>query len=130
LDVTLTVDRDVVDPTNPVRVTIIIVNRDSRLVKANHPLSYACRAPYIVLDQAGTAIALPGRLCLAIGYAPRDLAPGDSITITDKWSGDVEGADEIVKPAPPGSYQLVARVVVDGREVGSAPVAVRANNGR
>ena len=78
-----------------------------------------------VTDPSGAAVPLPGRFCLAIAYAAKHLAPGQSVTIQDSWRGDLQGADGKVTLAPPGQYRIGARVFAESRELGSAPVDIQ-----
>jgi hypothetical protein len=124
VSITVATDRTAIETVDSVRVTVTIVNRGSRTVETWDPRSYACISPYRVTDPGGAAVPLPGRFCLAIGYARKQLAPGDSVTILDRWRGDLQDAGG-VKPAPPGRYQIAAHVFVENRELGSAPVEIQ-----
>jgi hypothetical protein len=123
LSITVAVDRVVIDQTIPVAITVNVVNRGSRTVQTADPRSYACPRAFIVLDAADRIVPLPARTCLLIGYAPRELAPGDSITIRDQWAADMNNAAG-VGPVVPGQYRIVARVISKNEQLGSKPVEV------
>ena len=125
LFIVLSTDRGVIDATDSVRITVTIANRGSHVVETWDPRSYECVSAFRVTDQAGAFVPLPGRFCLAIAYAAKHLAPGQSVTIQDRWRGDLEGSDGKVKLAPPGQYRIAARVFAEDHELGSAPVDIQ-----
>lgn len=124
LDVTVAVDRSEAAPTSAADITITIRNRGPDVVQTADPRSYACLAPYRVWDSAERTVLLPGRLCAAIAFAPRNLAPGDSVIVRDRWSADMTDGKGGVTTVAPGQYRIVARVVGQGRELTSEPVLV------
>jgi hypothetical protein len=125
IDVAVAVDRVDIDLENPAHVTITVTNRGAEPVEAIDPRNYACFPSYVVRNAMQTEVPLPGRYCLTIGYAPRTLASGESMTFTDRWSGEMsDHAGRSVSVAP-GLYRLSARVFVGGRERNSAAVIVR-----
>ena len=126
LEVSLSAGGAQASATNPVDLTITIVNRRDQDVQTPDPRSYACFPPYRVSDSAGNPVVLPGRLCAAIGYSEVVLAPGDSLVLSARWSGDKASAVENfgAVPVSPGHYSIRARVRVDEHELSSAPVAV------
>lgn|SRR5512146_1057397 len=123
VEVTISADREMADSTAPVHVTVVVVNRGTRVVDAANPRGY-CNPPFLVLNQNGRELPPPTRFCLAILYPPVPLAPGDSLTIRDRWSGDMYDAQRGARPAPAGHYRLVARVGVEGRLLSSEPIDV------
>jgi hypothetical protein len=124
LDVTVAVDRTEAAPTKPADITITIRNRGPDVVDTADPRSYACWAPYQVLDSADRPVLLPGRLCALIGYPLRSLAPGDSVTVRDRWSADMTDGKGGATTVAAGQYRIVARVFGQGREFISVPVLV------
>jgi hypothetical protein len=124
LVVEVAVDRVDVAPTNPADIAITIINRGRSTVQTADPRSYACSPSYLVLDAAGRSVLLPGRFCLAIAYAPRDLAPGDSITVRDRWSADMTDGHGGATVVTPGQYRIVARIFAQGSALNSEPVLV------
>lgn len=125
LFITLSTDRTAIGASDSVRVTVTVANRGSHVVETWDPRSYECVSAFRVTGPAGAFVPLPGRFCLAVAYAARHLAPGQSVTIQDSWRGDVEGTDGKVKLAPPGQYRIAARVFAEGNELGSAPVDIQ-----
>lgn len=123
VEVTISADRETADSTAPVYVTVVVVNRGTRVVDAANPRGY-CNPPFLVLDQDGLALPPPARFCLAVLYPPVPLAPGDSLTIRDSWAGDMYDAQRGARSAPAGHYQLVARAGVEGRLLSSEPIDV------
>src|SRR5512146_346123 len=123
VEVTISADRQTADSTAPVDVAVVVVNRGMRVVDAANPRGY-CNPPFVVLNQDGDELPPPARFCLAVLYAPVRLAPGDSLTINDRWAGDTYDAQRGARPAPPGQYRLVARVGVEGRLLSSEPIGV------
>jgi len=124
LDIAISVDRLEITPTNPAHVTIGVENRGPDTVAIADPRSYACAAPYLVRDANDRAVALPPRTCLAILYAPRKLAPGESLTIRDQWSGDKSNGTGGAIPVTPGTYRISANVGGQGRKLTSEAVIV------
>ncbi|HSQ30347.1 MAG TPA: hypothetical protein VLN49_10890 [Gemmatimonadaceae bacterium] len=123
VEVTISADREMADSTAPVYVTVVVVNRGARVVDAANPRGY-CNPPFLVLDQDGLELLPPKRFCLLVLYPAVPLAPGDSLTIRDSWSGDMYDAQRGARAAPAGHYQLVARVGVEGRLLSSEPIDV------
>lgn len=122
--VNLSVDRAVVSQATPATVTVTMVNYGAKSIEVADPRSYACMPPFEVADASGRPVQLPGRFCLAIAYGQVTLAPGDSLTIRDRWSG--ERADTASRPVfvSPGEYRLSARVVGRDGIITSPPVSL------
>lgn len=123
VEVKISADRQTADSTAPVHVTVVVVNRGASVVEAVNPRGY-CNPPFTVLNEDGRELAPPARFCLLVLYAPVRLAPGDSLTIKDRWAGDTYDAQRGARPAPPGQYRLVARIGVEGRLLSSEPIGV------
>ena len=124
LDVSLSLDRTLIGELQPVTITITIVNRGSQPAQAADPRGYACGRPYVVLNEAGENIELPGRACFAIAYEPIELSPGDSMKLIDVWSADqADGRGAL--PVAAGRYRIIARVFGENRTLESAPVWIR-----
>ena len=123
LDVTLSVDRTTISAPSAVQVTVQVTNRGSRPVKTAPAESYCPRA-YTVEDETGQALVLTPRYCALIGYGYVELAPGESLTIRDGWSGDVADPAGASRPVGPGRYRILARVVGETGVRHSAPVTV------
>lgn len=83
----MSVDRAVVTPSNPVTVTIVIMNRGSEDISVPDPRIYACFPPYRVFDRFGSAVELPSRACFLVAYADATIAPGATMTLVDRWTG-------------------------------------------
>jgi hypothetical protein len=124
LDVALSLNRTVASPATTIEITVSVVNRSPRNVQTDDPRNYGCVAPYEVINDLGRVVGPPGRNCLAIAYAPLELAPGDSLVLHDRWSLDIVDSSGQPVPVSPGRYRLVARVFGDNRQLGSEPVAV------
>lgn len=124
LDVSVVVNRQVVSPIDPLEITVTAVNRGLRDVQTADPHAYDCSPPYAIFDGAGNTVALPGRVCSLILYAPVILNPGDSIVIHGQWSADMADASLGATPVAPGRYSVVAQVVGDGRVFTSDPLPV------
>jgi len=124
LFITLSTDRAAIGVNDSLHVAVTVANRGSRVVETWDPRSYECVSAFRVTDEAGAAVPLPGRFCLAIAYAAKHLAPGESVTIYDTWRGDLLASDGTVKPAPAGHYRIAARVFAENHELGSAPVGL------
>jgi hypothetical protein len=122
LSITLAVDRTIVDFGNPVAITVTVLNRGPREVHISDPRNYACAPPYSVVDERGQNIRLPGRLCLAIAYAPVALASGQSLIIRDGWAGNQDNGSLAPSPVASGRYHLAARVIGDDDVLTSEPV--------
>ena len=121
-DVTAAVDRADIEPERPAHITVMIANRGTSAVLITQ--NDACAQPYLVRTVFGDDVPLPGRFCIAAVYPPRSLAPGESMTLEDQWTGERDGAGRAAYAAP-GRYQILARIQVDGRELHSGPVWVR-----
>lgn len=114
LHVALRADRTVVDSAHPLGLTVTVTNRSSRDVVTPDPRNYACLPTYVVLNEHGTAVAPVARICSAIAYAPKVLAPGETMEVHDRWSGDASGGGLTAIAAPAGQYHIVAQVFGDG----------------
>lgn len=122
--VNLSVDRAVVSQATPAAITITMVNYGATAIEVADPRSYACMPPYEVAGASGRSIQLPGRVCDLISFANVLLAPGDTLTVRDSWSGDQANGAFGSVPAPPGEYRLSARLVGQGGFITSAPIDV------
>jgi hypothetical protein len=122
VDVVAAVDRMDIEPELPANVTITIINHGSQ---ALHIVEHWCMPMYVVRNIVKDDVPLPGRYCTAIAYAPRDLMPGDHLTLTDRWSGETTDGLGRTSSVAPGRYEIIGRAFVDGRELRTAPVVVR-----
>lgn len=127
LDVSLTVDRSVASSSAPVEITIRVVNRGTDSVQTLNPLAYGCFQVVWVYDDVGNRVAPPVRYCSLPAYAPVILAPGDSVVIRDRWSGDTADVNGRATAVRAGSYQIVGHVFAADREITSNSVVVAVN---
>lgn len=109
VDVSVTTDRNVVSATQPVQVTVTVVNRSSVLVKTGAPESYCYPPAFVVLDATLRERKPTPRVCLAIAYLPKTLLPGESIVIHDRWSGETADSNGNLIRLSPGKYFLKGR---------------------
>jgi hypothetical protein len=107
LTVSITTNRAVVSATQPVEIAVTVSNHSSRAA-----VIWADCGPYfVVFDQAHRIVGPPGRFCAAMLNPPRILAPGESFTIRDEWSGEGGRGDALeADRLPAGTYQLVGRI--------------------
>ena len=108
LVVSITTSRELVSATQPVSITVTVVNRSPW--PARVPIH--CGPHFVVLDQQENRVGPAGRICSLIAHPPRTVAPGESFTFQDRWSGDGGEADAL--PAhrlAPGTYRIVGRVL-------------------
>ena len=124
VSVVLSVDRTTVTTSTPVQLTITTTNRGTTPAEIVDPRSYACPRPYGVVNAAGNAVPLPTRVCAAIAFTPRLLQPGESVSVTDQWSGDQSDGAFGAVPVAPGAYQLTARLAPQQQLLVSSPVTV------
>jgi hypothetical protein len=125
LDVSLSTDRQVVTPSTPAMITITVVNRGDRTVKAMDPRGYACMPAYSVATEQGASVPAPSSgFCAAVAYLRVSLEPGESMTIRDTWSGEASDGRLGNTPLPAGRYRLATRVAAGSELLGSAPVVM------
>jgi hypothetical protein len=67
VDVTITTDRSIVSATQPVELTVTVVNRSSVFVKTGAPGSYCYPPAFMVLDATLRERKPTPRVCAAIG---------------------------------------------------------------
>ncbi len=127
LDVRVSVDRSVASVAAPVEITVRVVNRGAYTIQTVEPRQYGCPGPFLVYNGAGTLVPPAVRFCSLPLYAPVLLAPGDSVVIRDRWSGDTAGESGRSMAVPAGLYRIVGRVYADNREIISTAVAVDIN---
>ena len=120
--VNLSSDRSVVNQATPATITITMVNYGPTAIEVAEPASYECMPPFEVTNASGSSIQLPGRACFAIPHGNVSVAPGDSLVIRDRWSGDQAGSASNPMPAPAGTYRLAARLVAKDRIITSPPI--------
>jgi hypothetical protein len=114
-----------IGPSEPVTVSVVVTNGGTRTQRIMGDSGF-CPAPFIVTAGDGT-VTRPGALCAASATAARDLAPGESLTLTSAWTGDARPgfSTESSSRLAPGSYQLRGSIAVIGAgEVFGAPVEV------
>lgn len=122
VEVTLTVDRTVLQPGQTAQVTVVAVNRGQRAVTIN---STGCPASFVVLPQSGSVI-VPGPQTCATIAAMRELAPGESYAFQHAWALDGASLGSSASQAlRPGNYSLQGRVVGAYLRAESAPVAIQ-----
>lgn len=65
-----------------------------------------CEDPFTVTTAAGSTFAATSRPCLLVASMPRTLPPGQSLTISRDWVGDVgiAGANGVATLLSPGTY--------------------------
>jgi hypothetical protein len=124
VDVRLSTDREIVSPSTPAVITVVLANHGERTVETSDPRSYACMPPYSVQNEQGDDVPLPARFCALVAYAPVSLAPGATMTIRATWSAEKHDGQLKNSPVAPGQYRLAARVPVDRRILTSEPVLV------
>lgn len=124
VSVVLSVDRTTVTTSTPVQLTITTTNRGATPVEIADPRSYACPRPYGVVNAAGNAVPLPTRVCATIAFAPRLLQPGESVSVTDQWTGDQSDGAFGAVPVAPGAYQISVRLAPQPQLLVSSPVTV------
>lgn len=123
LRVTVTVAPTAFRAGDAVRVTTDVVNEGtrSRTIDAN-----TCPGPFVVQTAAGATVWPAGEVCTLV-IIKRALAPGERITFTGRWTGNVRTARQDLAPvyATPGTYVVRGRVrVVDDGAVVSDAVSV------
>ena len=112
-------------PAEPVTVSVVVTNRGKHTRRIMGDSGF-CPAPFIVTAGDGT-VTRPATLCTAIASPARELAPGESLTLTSEWTGDARPgfSTESSSMLSPGSYQLRGSVAVIGAgEVFGSPVEV------
>jgi len=124
VDVSLSTDREIVSPSTPAVITVVLANHGNRAVATADPRSYACMPPYTVWNDQGDDVPPPGRLCALPAYMPVTLAPGETMTIQATWSAEKHDGQLKNSPVAPGKYRLAARVFVDRSSLTSEPVLV------
>ena len=122
--VSVAIDRADASIAVPVQITVRVVNRGAFPVQALDPRVYSCMQAFRVYDEAGGRVALPVRYCSAIGYLPVSLAPGDSLMVRNRWSGDTADANGRPTAVKAGLYRIVGYAFADTREVTSDTVVV------
>jgi hypothetical protein len=125
LEVRVATNRDVVTVATPVEVRVTVVNRSAIVVKTAAAESYACGQSYVVLDRLLRELRLPGRICLAIGYPPKNLLPGESLVIRDSWNAESADADGRTIRVQPGQYFLKGRVWAERGHAESSAIGIR-----
>lgn len=123
-DVSVAVDRPVASISVPVEITIRVLNRGTDPVPSVDPSQNWCREMFGVYDDAGSRVTLPVRFCAAIKLPTVFLAPGDSLVVHDRWSGDAADAFGRSTAVKAGLYHIVGRYSTDDGDITSAPVVV------
>jgi hypothetical protein len=125
VEIAMSSDRADIDPQQIAHLTVTVTNRGDASIEVFDPNISGCTPAYIVRDVVGHAVPLPRRVCLLIAYAPRILAPGETVTFADQWLGETVDSAGHVTIVAPGRYTIAARMGVEGRELESAPIVVR-----
>lgn len=123
LTVETRVSTPIARPGDTVTVSVVVTNHGKRVRSVAH---HECPESFVVATLGGTIVGPAEKLCAAIGYLPKELAPGEALTITAPWVGDAL-AGEVRWPAwllPPGAYRIHGRVFTDGGVVEGEPVVL------
>jgi hypothetical protein len=125
LTVRMSSDRATVDDLHPVAITITVVNRGPREVSMMDPVTVvSCARAIKIEDAVGQQIALPDLNCALVTTAPYLLVPGDSVVIHDAWAGERSDGSHGTARVQPGTYQVIGRIMAEGREIRTEPVVV------
>ena len=85
LTLAMTSDRATLNVGDTAHFVLTLTNHSSSSIRIAAP---SCPHFFTVNDAADRPSGPPQTACLAIGLAPRDLAPGQSITLHDSWAAD------------------------------------------
>jgi hypothetical protein len=106
LQLFVAVEPGVVTAAAPVAVTVRIVNVSDRVAEV-YP--YGCPQLFEVRTLADELVGPEPMTCLAIGYPPMQLLPGEEWSLTYEWRGGGRGAAPWeAAMLPPGSYGIQA----------------------
>jgi hypothetical protein len=117
-------DRDLIVTTaGPVRfrageVTSVEVTATNNSKSRTYQIAVSgCEDPFTVTTAAGVTLPAAARVCTLAAYPPRPLPPGQSLTLSRDWVGDVgvAGSNGVAALLPPGTYVVRGFVrVVNG----------------
>jgi len=95
-----TLSSSVLTTGTPITITVTLrnVSRTTAHIEAG-----GCPARFVVDTRDGHAVAPGEEICEAV-FIPRDLAPGESISFTQDWSGMSVVGDDGLVTVPAGDY--------------------------
>lgn len=119
LQIETSVSAPTIRPGEPVTVSVVVTNRGGRTQQIQVESGFCPAASFVVTQGDGTPIRPAGAICSTALPRPKELGPGESITLTSRWFGDLHPEASMQAPSstsmlPAGTYRVRGSALVHG----------------